>query len=85
MEMDWDFVIRPRLQVLSSQEAAYFYGRALDVLERIGVRIMHPEAIELLKGAGAFVADDSIVRLRPRLVDDAIHLRQIVCRIAPSR
>jgi len=70
---DWGFSIRPRLQVLSNEEVEYFYGRAMDVLERIGVRVLHREALELLQEAGAFVADDSVVRIRPTLVEEAIH------------
>ncbi|UCE55105.1 MAG: trimethylamine methyltransferase family protein, partial [Desulfobacterales bacterium] len=49
----------------------------LEVLERTGVRIPHPKALEVLDGAGARVDGDR-VRIPAWLVEDAI-------RQAPSR
>lgn len=45
---------------------------ALSVLERTGVRLELPRAVELLRGAGARVDADGIVRIPPELVDWAL-------------
>ncbi len=70
--MGWNSTIRPRLNVLSKDEIEFFYWGALEVLERVGVRVLHPEALRLLREAGCFVNQDSIVRIRPILVEKAI-------------
>lgn len=72
MKSDCDFVIRPKLQTLSESEVEYLFGRALEVIECVGVRVLHPEAIELLKSAGASVSDKSIAKIKPCLVENAI-------------
>ncbi|MBW1712022.1 MAG: trimethylamine methyltransferase family protein [Deltaproteobacteria bacterium] len=72
MDSQLSFAIRPKLQILSDQEAESFYFGALDVLERIGVKVLHPEAIELLQEAGGFVGDEGVVRLRPPVVEEAL-------------
>jgi len=72
------FTIRPRLMVLSRAEIEVFYRGALDVLERIGTQVLHPEAVKLLKEAGCSIGKDSRVKIRPTLVEDAI-------RTAPKR
>ncbi len=72
MDLGTSFLIRPRLNVLSKGEIDSLYGGALEVLERVGVRVLHREALNLLKDAGGSVGQDSVVRIRPTLVEDAI-------------
>ncbi len=72
MEFKMNFTIRPKMSVLSGEEIDFLYGGALEVLERIGVRVLHPEALELLHGAGAIVGSESLVKIRPSLVEKAI-------------
>jgi trimethylamine--corrinoid protein Co-methyltransferase len=66
------------MTLLARGEIDFFYGAALEILDRIGVRVLHPEALKLLKEAGAFVGADGHVRLRSPLVEKAI-------RSAPKR
>jgi len=73
-----NFTIRPKMTVLNEEEIEFFYSGALEVLEKIGVRVFHPEALNLLKEAGASVHPESLVKIPPRLVEKAI-------RSAPKR
>lgn len=75
---DFDFTIRPKLVVLSKEQIETLYHGALEVLERIGVKVFHPEAIQLLRDAGVIVAEGSLVRIPHFLVDNAL-------RTAPKR
>ena len=72
-----ELYFKPRLQVVSDDQIAQIHMATLDVLERTGVKITHPKALEILAGAGARV-DGSRVRIPGWLVEDAI-------RKAPSR
>ena len=71
-KVDLNFVIRPKLNVLSKKEIESLYFGALEVLERVGVRVLHPQALSLLKEAGCSVSQDSMVRIRPSLVEHAL-------------
>ena len=68
---------RPRLQVLSEEQLRQIHLATLAVLERTGVQISHPRALEILDGAGAQVEGDR-ARIPGWMVEDAI-------RRAPSR
>lgn len=72
MDFDGNFTIRPRMSVLSGEEIDSLYGGALEVLERVGVRVLHPEALGLLREAGVTVEPNSLVKIRPALVEKAI-------------
>jgi trimethylamine--corrinoid protein Co-methyltransferase len=68
---------RPRLTVLDSDQIAQIHLATLEVLERTGVEISHPRALEILHGGGARV-EGSRVRIPDWMVEEAI-------RQAPSR
>jgi trimethylamine--corrinoid protein Co-methyltransferase len=72
MEFKMNFTIRPRMTILNGEEIEFLYAGALEVLERIGVRVLHPEALNLLKEAGASIHSDSLVKIRSTLVEKAI-------------
>jgi len=69
---------RPRLQFLTDDQRQEIHMASLEVLERTGVNVMLPEAIVLLKEAGAYVIDESRVKIPSFLVEEAL-------RSAPSR
>jgi trimethylamine--corrinoid protein Co-methyltransferase len=81
MEEIWmngvDLGFKPKLQVLDENQIEQIHMATLEVLERTGVCIPHPKALEVLDGAGARV-DGERVRIPAWLVEDAI-------RQAPSR
>ncbi|MGD2187443.1 MAG: trimethylamine methyltransferase family protein [Desulfobacterales bacterium] len=72
-----DLHFKPKLQVINDDQIRHIHMATLEVLERTGVKITHPRALELLDGAGARVEGDR-VRLPAWMVEDAI-------RKAPSR
>jgi trimethylamine--corrinoid protein Co-methyltransferase len=72
-----DVSFKPRLSVLNDEQIEQIHLATLEVLERTGVQITHPRALELLHGAGARVEGDR-VHIPGWLVEDAI-------RKAPSR
>ena len=68
---------RPQFRLLSDAQLEAIHNAALEILRRTGVSVHEPQALELLKKAGADVKDDR-VRIQPHLVEWAI-------RTAPSR
>ena len=64
--------IAPQFAVLSDSQLQDLHLAALEVLRRTGVRFHHQEALELLKGAGAFVSDGNLVRFPAALVEEAL-------------
>ena len=72
-----DLRFKPRLQVLSQEQIEQIHLATLELLERTGIQITHPRALEILHGAGARV-DGNRVHIPAWMVEDAI-------RTAPSR
>ena len=62
----------PQFAVLSESQLETLHSAALEVLRRTGVRFHHPEALETLKQAGAFVSDGNLVKFPAALVEEAI-------------
>lgn len=69
--------MKPRLNVLRPEDVDEVYSATMEVLERTGVKVTHPGALELLDGGGARV-DGNVVRIPDWMVKDAL-------RKAPSR
>ncbi|THB81300.1 MAG: trimethylamine methyltransferase [Desulfobacteraceae bacterium] len=72
-----ELYFKPRLQVINDDQIRQIHMSSLEVLERTGIKITHPEALDLLSSAGAIVAGDR-VRIPSWMVEDAI-------RKAPAR
>lgn len=66
-----ELYFKPRLQVINDAQISQLHEATLDVLERTGVQITHPKALEILAGAGAQVSDEQ-VKIPGWLVEDAI-------------
>lgn len=67
---------------LSPQQCKKLHNASLEILERTGVRLFEPEAVELLRKAGAFVADGNWVRIPSGLVEQAfstVPRRVVLC------
>ena len=60
------------LNRLSDEKVQRIHTASLEILERIGVRLHLPEAIELLKKAGALVTDGNLVHVPPKLIEHAL-------------
>jgi trimethylamine--corrinoid protein Co-methyltransferase len=57
---------------ISPEQCEKIYNASLEVLARTGVRLYHQEALDLLKKAGAFVAEGNRVRIGAGLVEKAL-------------
>ncbi len=68
----------PRFQKLSRDQLERIHFASLEILERTGVRLLLPEAVELLKAAGADVSEENRVRIPSHLVEWALS-------VAPKR
>jgi trimethylamine--corrinoid protein Co-methyltransferase len=62
---------KPKLKVISDDQIALIHTATLEVLERTGVKITHPRALEIFDAGGARVQGDR-VRLPAWLVEEAI-------------
>jgi trimethylamine--corrinoid protein Co-methyltransferase len=67
---------------LSRDQALKIHWASLDILERLGARLHHQEAIELLKDGGAHVSDGNLVRVPSGMVEKAfstVPKRVVLC------
>jgi trimethylamine---corrinoid protein Co-methyltransferase len=67
---------RPRaraghLSYLSETDKAAIYGAALEIMETVGQRVHHPEALELLRAAGCTITAPDLVCIPRELVEQA--------------
>lgn len=62
----------PQFALLSDGQLRDIHLAALEVLRRTGIRFHHRGALELLKGAGAFVSDGNLVKFPARMVEEAL-------------
>ncbi len=72
----------PRLRKLSDDQVEHLHHASLEILERTGVCLYEPEALELLKKKGVQVEEDNRVRIPPGLVEWALSIapkRAVIC------
>ncbi len=70
--------LAPYFRKLSDDQLAHMHSASLEILERTGIQLHLPEAIELLRQAGAHVLDDGWVKIPAHLVEWALS-------VAPKR
>jgi len=68
----------PTYRILTEDQIKELHRATLELLETVGVRVMAPEGVQILKGAGCRIKDDNIVQFPNWLVEECI-------RSAPSR
>ena len=68
----------PNYRLLTEDQIQEIHRASLEVLETVGVRLLHEEAVELLRDAGCRVKDGNVVQIPNWLVEECI-------RSAPSR
>lgn len=66
-----DLYFRPKLRVINDEQIEQIHLASLEILERVGIRMSHPEGVEILESAGAKV-DGDIVRIPSWMVKDAL-------------
>lgn len=75
----FEMMARPRLTLMSADQVRQIHEASLEVLARTGVRVLLPEAVQLLEQAGADVRDRHSVKIPSWLVEEC--LRQAPKRI----
>ena len=71
-QSNYQSISAPRFQKLSRDQLERIHFASLEILERTGVQLHLPEAVELLKKAGADVSDGNRVRITSHLVEWAL-------------
>ena len=66
-----ELYFKPQLRVINDAQIAQLHAATLEVLERTGIKLTHPKALEILAGAGARVRGDR-VKIPAFMVEDAI-------------
>jgi trimethylamine--corrinoid protein Co-methyltransferase len=69
---------RPSYRLLTEEQIGEIHRASLEILETVGVRLLHEGAVALLRDAGCRVKGDNIVQIPNWLVEECI-------RSAPSR
>ncbi|HET89117.1 MAG TPA: trimethylamine methyltransferase [Chloroflexi bacterium] len=72
----------PRFRKLSDDQVERLHHASLEILERTGVRLYEPEALELLRKRGVRVEDGNRVRIPAALVEWALTVapkRTVIC------
>jgi trimethylamine--corrinoid protein Co-methyltransferase len=63
---------QPRLKVLNREQALAIHNAALEILEKTGFKMEHPDARDMLAGAGCSVFNGDWVRMPAYLVEEAL-------------
>ena len=61
-----------RLEPLSGSEVRLVHDASMEILERVGVRVVEPRALDLLRSAGAEVGEGARVRIPESLVMECV-------------
>ena len=72
----------PHFRKLSDDQVERLHHASLEILERTGVRLFDPDALELLKKKGIQVEDGNLVHIPPGLVEWALSIapkRTVLC------
>ncbi len=72
MNLNSDKSCRPHYGLLYDGQLQHLHNATLEILDKVGVTVMHPEAVEILRGAGCRVKEKSTVLIPEYLVADAI-------------
>jgi trimethylamine--corrinoid protein Co-methyltransferase len=62
----------PNYRLLTEDQIKEIHRSSLEILETVGVRVPHEEAVQLLRDAGCRVKQNSIVKIPGRLVEECI-------------
>lgn len=71
----------PVFRILRENQISHIHERTLIILEEIGVQVLHEKARKMLKGAGAKLDEDSIVRIPHQMVEHALETSPKTCEI----
>ncbi len=72
MNLNTDRPCKPRYRLLDDEQLQQLHNATLEILQKVGVSVMHTEALEMLRAAGCQVKDKTTVLIPEYLVADAI-------------
>ena len=72
MRVNYQVNTTPQFRIFSDDQIEEIFFATLEVLRQTGVRVYQEEAVELLRENGAYVTDDTLVRLPASLVEEAV-------------
>jgi trimethylamine--corrinoid protein Co-methyltransferase len=72
METGESNLCQPGFRILDEAQIGRIHDAVLKILEEVGVRVNHPDALDLLAGHGARVLEDNLVQFPSNLIGDAI-------------
>jgi len=75
----------PTYRILTPDQIKRIHCATLELLETVGVKVMYPQAIDLLSGAGCRIKSDNIVQIPNWLVEDCICRKNRSIFIMPNR
>ena len=64
--------LTPKLTMLGREDCFRIHRASCQILHETGVQIYDPEAVALLRGAGIYIEDDTLVKIPPSLVEWAL-------------
>ncbi len=67
-----EFAQRPRLVLLTEEDKDQIHQALMEILGKIGMQILHDEALNLLRKAGCKVRENGNVRIPSSLVEKAV-------------
>ena len=72
MNLDTDRHCKPSYRLLDDEQLWQLHHATLEILQQVGVSVLHPEALEILRAAGCRVKEKTTVLIPEYLVADAI-------------
>jgi trimethylamine---corrinoid protein Co-methyltransferase len=88
VQSNYTSLAAPHFRKLSDDQVEQLHHASLEILDRTGVRLYEPEALELLKKKGLLVEDGNRVRIPPGLVEWALSTapkRAVLCNRSGQR
>ena len=67
-------VDRPKINVLNKEKIQQIHDASLEILQKVGVKVLQPDARDLLAIAGAEVINDELVKIPPRIVEECLDM-----------
>ena len=72
---------KPSYRILTPAQIDHLHQATLQLLEEVGVKVMLPEAVNMLTDAGCRMTDGDIIQIPPDLVEAAIYSTPSCIRI----
>jgi trimethylamine--corrinoid protein Co-methyltransferase len=64
--------VAPRYHLMSQEQINEVHLASLDILENVGIRVLHPEGVGLLRDAGCWIEKENIAHIPNWLVEDCL-------------